>query len=60
MKLKLNTKQPMSEDELDVQAFKRDVVLFDYLDRVEKNQLTDEEKKQRQDFYDSIGFKKEK
>ena len=59
MNIKLNV-QKKTEDELDVEAFGRDVVLFDYLDRVEKNQLTDEEKKQRQNFYDSIGFKKEK
>jgi len=59
MNIKLNV-QKKTEDELDVEAFERDVVLFDYLDRVEKNQLTDEEKKQRQNFYDSIGFKKEK
>lgn len=59
MNIKLNV-QKKTEDELDIEAFERDVVLFDYLDRVEKNQLTDEEKKQRQEFYDSIGFKKEK
>jgi hypothetical protein len=59
MNIKLNV-QKKTEDELDVEAFERDVALFDYLDRVEKNQLTDEEKKQRQNFYDSIGFKKEK
>ena len=59
MNIKLNV-QKKTEDELDIEAFERDVVLFDYLDRVEKNQLTDEEKKQRQNFYDSIGFKKEK
>ena len=59
MNIKLNV-QKKTKDELDVEAFERDVVLFDYLDRIEKNQLTDEEKKQRQEFYDSIGFKKEK
>ena len=53
--IKLN-KTPMSEDELDVQAFERDVVLFDYLDRVEKGQLSDSEKKGREAVYKAIGF----
>jgi hypothetical protein len=53
--IKLN-KTPMSEDELDVQAFERDVVLFDYLDRVEKGQLSDSEKKGREALYKAIGF----
>ena len=57
MKLKL---KPKTEDELDIEAFEKDVKLFDYLDRVEKNQLSLEEKKGRQELYDSIGFKKEK
>lgn len=53
--IKLN-KTPISEDELDVQAFERDVVLFDYLDRVEKGQLSDSEKKGREALYKAIGF----
>lgn len=53
--IKIN-KTPMSEDELDVQAFERDVVLFDYLDRVEKGQLSDSEKKGREALYKAIGF----
>lgn len=53
--IKLN-KTPMTEDELDVQAFERDVVLFDYLDRVEKGQLSDSEKKGREALYKAIGF----
>ena len=57
MKLKLNIK---TEDELDIEAFKRDIVLFEYLDKVENGQLSDEEKKMRQNFYDSIGFKEGK
>ena len=57
MKLKLNIK---TEDELDIEAFERDVVLFEYLDKVENGQLSDEEKKMRQNFYDSIGFKEGK
>ena len=57
MKLKLNLK---TEDELDIEAFKRDIVLFEYLDKVENGQLSDEEKKMRQNFYDSIGFKEGK
>ena len=57
MKLKL---KPKTEDELDIEAFEKDVKLFDYLDRVEKNQLSPEEKKGRQELYDSMGFKKEK
>ena len=46
----------MSEDELDVQAFEKDVILFDYLDRVEKGQLSDSEKKGREALYKAIGF----
>lgn len=46
MKIKLNV-QYMTDDELDVQAFERDVVLQDYYDRVEKGLLTDREKKER-------------
>jgi hypothetical protein len=57
MQLKL---RPKTEDELDMEAFEKDVKLFDYLERVEKNQLSPEEKKGRQELYDSIGFKKEK
>lgn len=57
MKLKL---KPKTEDELDMEAFEKDVKLFDYLERVEKNQLRPEEKKGRQELYGSIGFKKEK
>ncbi len=57
MKLKLNVK---TEDELDIEAFERDIVLFEYLDKVENGQLSDEEKKMRQNFYDSIGFKEGK
>ena len=53
--IKLN-KTPMSEDELDVQAFEKDVILFDYLDRVEKGQLSDSEKKGREALYKAIGF----
>ncbi len=59
MNFKLNTTKK-TEDELDLEAFEKDKVLFDYLDRVEKGQLTPEEKKMRQEFIDSIGFKKEK
>ena len=43
-----------------LEAFEKDVKLFDYLDRIEKNQLSPEEKKGRQELYGSIGFKKEK
>ena len=50
--------EDMTEDELDVQAFEKDVELFDYLDRVEKGELSPEEKKGREDLYNSIGFKK--
>ena len=59
MKINLNLKKQneMTEDELDVQAFEKDVQLFDYLDRVEKGQLTPEEKKGREDLYKSIGIK---
>jgi len=60
MKIKLFKKpEDMTEDELDVQAFEKDVELFDYLDRVEKGELSPEEKKGREDLYNSIGFKKE-
>jgi hypothetical protein len=55
MNIKIKKK---TDDELDLEAFKRDTVLFDYLDRVEKGLLTPEEKKQRQEFNDSIGIKK--
>lgn len=57
MQLKL---RPKTEDELDMEAFEKDVKLFDYLERVENNQLSPEEKKGRQELYGSIGFKKEK
>ena len=40
--------EDMTEDELDVQAFEKDVELFDYLDRVEKGELSPEEKKGRE------------
>lgn len=53
--IKLN-KMPMTEDELDIQAFEKDVILFDYLDRVEKGQLSDSEKKGREALYKAIGF----
>lgn len=56
--IKLN-KTPMTEDELDIEAFEKDVKLFDYLDRVEKGLLTPEEKKGREQLYTSIGFGKE-
>jgi hypothetical protein len=58
MNIKLNN-TPKTEDELDMEAFEKDVALFDYLDRVEKGQLTPEEKKGREELYNSIGFKPE-
>jgi hypothetical protein len=53
------TKKPeeMTEDELDVQAFEKDVELTDYQDRVEKGLLTPEEKKGREALYNSLGIK---
>lgn len=55
MKIKLNNQgaQP-TEEELDMQAFERDVALFSYLDRVEKGQLTPKEKKEREEFLKTI------
>ena len=58
MKLKLNLKPQPTEDELDIEAFERDVYLADYEQRVEEGRLTEKEKKQRKDLYDSIGFGK--
>lgn len=52
MKLKLNIK---TEDELDLEAFERDLVLSDYMEKVESNQLSPEEKRQREVFLSTIG-----
>ena len=55
MKIKLNIDNK-TEEELDIEALERDIVLFDYLERVEKDQLTPKEKKQREEFYKVLGF----
>ena len=60
MKIKINKTTPLTEDELDIQAFEQDVALFNYLDRVEKGQLTPQEKKERDTFISTIVHKKEK
>ena len=59
MKLLFNNANQPTDDELDIEAFEKDVKLFDYLDRVEKGLLTPEEKKGREQLYTSIGFGKE-
>lgn len=55
MNINFNNKKK-TEEELDIEALERDIVLFDYLERVEKDQLTPKEKKEREEFYKVLGF----
>ncbi len=54
MNIKLDRKK--TDDELDMEALEKDIFLFDYLDRIEKDLLSDKEKKEREDFYKALGF----
>lgn len=54
MNIKLDRKK--TDDELDMEALEKDIFLFDYLDRIEKDLLSDKEKKERKDFYKALGF----
>lgn len=59
MNINFNNKKK-TEEELDIEALEKDIVLFDYLERVEKDQLTPKEKKEREEFYKTIGFDSKK
>lgn len=55
MKVKLNINQP-TEDELDREALEQDIILYDYLERVDNGTLSPQEKLQRDNFYKALGI----
>jgi len=55
MKIKLNIDNK-TEEELDKEALEQDIVLYDYIERVNSGNLTPQEKKQRENFYKALGI----
>lgn len=57
MKIKLNINDNnKTEEELDKEALEQDIVLYDYIERVNSGNLTPQEKKQRENFYKALGI----